>query len=72
MTEKQLIDEAFYVEEARSGLWKSFYPDGKEIIAGLQQEHVIHMTRWRLKCIQEGTWDEKARVVNDGFVGGKL
>ncbi|UNH61286.1 hypothetical protein SSZBM1_169 [Synechococcus phage S-SZBM1] len=73
MTEnKELIDDAFYVGQARSGLWKSFDLDHKEMIAALTKEHVISCTRWRLKCIQDGTWNDKARVVNDGFVGGKL
>jgi len=30
------------------------------------------MTRWHLKCEQEGTLDQYTRVVNNGVVGGKL
>ena len=30
------------------------------------------MTRWHLKCEQEGTLDQYTRVVNSGVVGGKL
>jgi len=73
MTEtKELIDDNFYVAQAKSGLWKSFDMSQKEMISALTKEHVIQMTRWRLKCIQDGTWDSKSRIVNDGFVGGKL
>ena len=30
------------------------------------------MTRWHLKCIQDGTLEDYSRVVNSGVVGGKL
>ena len=30
------------------------------------------MTRWHLKCIQDGTIEQYTRVVNSGVVGGKL
>ena len=30
------------------------------------------MSRWHLKCIQDGSLDDNTRVVNSGVVGGKL
>ena len=36
------------------------------------EEEVTKVTRWYLKCEQEGTLDLYTRVVNSGIVGGKL
>tara|TARA_Y100000361_G_C10907510_1_gene212242 strand:+ start:253 stop:504 length:252 start_codon:yes stop_codon:yes gene_type:complete len=67
----ELIDDAFYVTETRF-MWKSVLKDGKDFLFGLDRESVLQMSRWHLKCLQEGTLDEYTRVVNDGTVGGKL
>ena len=66
------IDDAFYVEETRF-MWKSVRKDtGNDFLFGLTKEVVITMTRWHLKCEQEGTLDQYTRVIGDAFVGGKL
>jgi|TARA_B100000073_G_scaffold140280_1_gene115470 hypothetical protein len=66
------IDDAFYVEETRF-MWKSVRKDtGNDFLFGLTKESVITMTRWHLKCEQEGTLDQYTRVIGDAFVGGKL
>ena len=66
------IDDAFYVEETRF-MWKSVRKDtGNDFLFGLTKEDVITMTRWHLKCEQEGTLDQYTRVIGDAFVGGKL
>tara|TARA_Y100000356_G_scaffold65442_1_gene53653 strand:- start:1804 stop:2061 length:258 start_codon:yes stop_codon:yes gene_type:complete len=67
----ELIDDAFYVQETRF-MWKSVLKDGKDFLFGLKKEDVVSMSRWHLKCLQEGTLGEYTRVVNDGKVGGKL
>ena len=67
----ELIDDAFYVTETRF-MWKSVLKDGKDFLFGLDRESVLQMSRWHLKCLQEGTLDDYTRVVNDGVVGGKL
>lgn len=67
--EKQLIDEAFYVEQKKYGLWQSHHPDGKGIITSLTEEEVIRSTRWYLKCLQEGFEETKTY---SSEVGGKL
>ena len=67
----ELIDDAFYVTETRF-MWKSVLKDGKDFLFGLDRESVLQMSRWHLKCLQEGTLEEYTRVVNDGTVGGKL
>ena len=69
MTEKTLIDDAFYVEEKRWGTWQSHYPDGKGIITSLTEEQCIKSTRWYLKALQEGFAETQTY---DSFVGGKL
>ena len=67
----ELIDDAFYVQETRF-MWKSVLKDGKDFLFGMKKEDVISMSRWHLKCLQDGTLEEYTRVVNDGKVGGKL
>ena len=67
----ELIDDAFYVQETRF-MWKSVLKDGKDFLFGLKKEDVVSMSRWHLKCLQDGTLGEYTRVVNDGKVGGKL
>ena len=37
-----------------------------------KRDAVVDMTRWHLKCEQEGTLEQYTRVVNSGVVGGKL
>ena len=71
MTDKKLIDDAFYVTKARF-LWHSYDKDDNGLVSGLTEDICIRMTRFYLKGRQDG-WDEKtSRVVNDGVVGGKL
>lgn len=69
MTEKKLIDECFYVEEKRYGLWDSSDKDGNGLITALTEESCISATRFYLKGRQEG-WPETRTY--EGEVGGKL
>jgi hypothetical protein len=69
MTEKQLIDDAFYVEQKKYGLWDSYDKDGKGIITSLTEEECVRATRWYLKAKQEGFVETQTY---DGVVGGKL
>ena len=66
------IDDAFYVEQTRF-MWKSVRKDtGKDFLFGMTKEIVIDMSRWQLKCEQEGTHEQYSRVVGSAIVGGKL
>ena len=47
-------------------------PYGARFLTGLHEKDVIEMTRWHLKCLQDGTLQDYTRVVNSGVVGGKL
>ena len=68
------IDDAFYIKKTRFGLHTSILkkPLGAHFITGLEYEGVLKVTRWHLKCLQEGTLQNYTRVVNSGVVGGKL
>ena len=69
--EKQLIDDAFYVEKARF-LWHSKDKDGNGLVSAVTEAQCISATRFYLKGKQEGWGEENSRVLNDGVVGGKL
>ena len=68
------IDDAFYIKKTRFGLFTSILRDplGQHFITGSTYEGVLTMSRWHLKCLQDGSLDENTRVVNSGVVGGKL
>lgn len=69
------IDDVFYIKETRFGLYTSVLKEpilGANFITGATYEGVLEVTRWHLKCLQEGTMEDYTRVVNSGVVGGKL
>ena len=68
------IDDAFYIKKTRFGLFTSILRDplGQHFITGATYEGVLTMSRWHLKCLQDGSLDENTRIVNRGVVGGKL
>ena len=67
-------DDAFYIKKTRFGLYTSILknPLGQHFLTGATEDGVLTMSRWHLKCAQEGTLDDYTRVVNSGVVGGKL
>jgi hypothetical protein len=71
--EKQLIDDAFYVEEKRYGLWDSYTPDGKGIVTSLTEEQCIRATRFILQVRQEEANGKKVEAsVHEGTMDYKL
>lgn len=68
----ELIDDCFYVWETRFGLFSTMTKYGRRMSTGLTKDGVVKMTRWTLKCEQEGTLHLYTRVVGEGFVSGKL
>ena len=68
------IDDAFYIKKTRFGLYTSILknPLGAHFLTGGTEEGVLTMSRWHLKCLQDGTLQDNTRVVNSGVVGGKL
>jgi len=67
--EKKLIDDAFYVEQKRYGLWDSTDKDGKGLVTSLTEEQCISATRFILKGRQEGFSTSRTY---EGQVSGKL
>jgi len=72
IAEVDWIDDAFYIEQTRFGLYTSVKKNGDRFLTGLTREAVLNMSRWHLKCEQEGTLHLYTRVVGNAFVGGKL
>ena len=70
--EKKLIDDCFYVEQKRYGLWDSTDKEGKNIVTALTEEECVRATRWYLKAKQEGEFDKPTEKTYDSTVGGKL
>ena len=68
----ELIDECFYVWETRYGLYSTMTKQGRQMMTGATKDGVTIMTRWHLKCEQEGWPEGSVRVVGDGIVSGKL
>tara|TARA_B100000003_G_scaffold206614_1_gene222470 strand:+ start:617 stop:874 length:258 start_codon:yes stop_codon:yes gene_type:complete len=68
----KLIDDVFYVWKTRFGLYSTMTTEGRKMLTGPTEDAVVSMTRWHLKCEQEGWPEGSVRVVNDGIVGGKL
>ena len=67
--EKKLIDDAFYVEQKRYGLWDSTDKDGKGLVTSLTEDQCVSATRYILKGRQEGLSTSRTY---EGEVGGKL
>ena len=66
------IDDCFRVYKTRFGLYSTVTKEGREMLTGITEESVVNMTRWHLKCEQDGTLEKYTRVVGDAIVGGKL
>ncbi len=59
-------DDIFVVRKTRFGLFKSTTVQGREMLTGASEENVVIMTRWHLKCEQEGWPEGSVRVVGTG------
>lgn len=68
------IDDAFYIKKTNFGLHTSVLknPLGANFLTSLNYDSVLKITRWHLKCLQEGTLEKYSYVVNSGIVSGKL
>ena len=51
----ELIDDVFYVWKTRFSLYTTMTKQGRKMLTGATKDGVIGMTRWHLKCEQEGT-----------------
>ena len=68
------IDDAFCIKKTRFGLYTSILrePIGQHFISGLTEDGVKIMSRWHLKCLQDGNLEDYTTVINNGIVSGKL
>lgn len=67
-----VYDDSFVVRKSAMGLYNSFTVKGVPKLCAATEEVCVDMTRWHLKCEQEGWPEESTRKLNDGVVGGKL
>jgi hypothetical protein len=68
----ELIDDVFYVWKSRFGLYSTMTKQGRKMMSGATKDGVVVMTRWHLKCEQDGTLDQYTTVVGPAIVSGKL
>lgn len=71
MEEKNLYDDAFYVEKKKWGTYQSFDKDGTPLITSLGEEECVRSTRYWLQLKQENRLNE-VETTYEGTVGGKL
>jgi hypothetical protein len=70
MNEKKLIDDCFYIQQKKYGLWYSTDKEGKGLITSLTEEQCVSATRAYCKWVQEGFPEPQS--IHSGEVGGKL
>ena len=54
----ELIDDVFYVWTTRFNLYTTMTKQGRKMLTGATRDGVITMTRWHLKCEQDGTLEQ--------------
>ena len=72
IAEVDWIDDAFYIKETRYGLFISIKKNGDSFLTDATYDSVLEVSRWHLKCEQDGTLEKYTRVVGDAFVSCKL
>lgn len=65
----ELIDDCFYIQEKKYGLWDSTDLEGNGLVTSLTKDQCIAATRFYLKGRQEGFPESQTY---EGQVGGKL
>jgi hypothetical protein len=70
MSEKKLIDDCFYIQQKKYGLWYSTDLEENGLVTSLTEEQCVSATRFYLKGRQEGF--PEPEKVHEGVVGGKL
>ena len=75
--EKNIPEDVVWIDdvkETRFGLYTSILkePLGQHFLTGGTKDGVTNVSRWHLKCLQDGTLQNYSFVVNSGVVSGKL
>ncbi len=72
LPDEKLIDDVFVIRETRYGLFTSTTKEGRAVLTGADRDNVEIMTRWHLKCEQEGWPEGSVSVGKSASVGVKL
>ncbi len=72
LPDEKLIDDVFVIRETRYGLFTSTTKEGRAVLTGANRDNVEIMTRWHLKCEQEGWPEGSVSVGKSVSVGVKL
>ncbi len=72
LPDEKLIDDVFVIRETRYGLFTSTTKEGRAVLTGANRDNVEIMTRWHLKCEQEGWPEGSVSVGKSSSVGVKL
>ena len=72
MSEKKLIDDCFYIEQKKYGLWDSTDLEGKGLVTSLTEDQCISATRFYLKFRQENQFESKNVEENVGKYSGTM
>ena len=72
LPDEKLIDDVFVIRETRYGLFTSTTKEGRTMLTGADRDNVEIMTRWHLKCEQEGWPEGSVSVGKSSSVGVKL
>jgi len=72
LPDEKLIDDVFVIRETRYGLFTSTTKEGRAVLTGADRDNVEIMTRWHLKCEQEGWPEGSVSVGKSSSVGVKL
>ena len=72
MEERKLIDDCFYIEHKKYGLWYSTDKDGKGLITSLTEEQCVAATRFYLKFRQENQFESQNNEENVSKYSGSV
>ncbi len=72
LPDEKIIDDVFVIRETRYGLFTSTTKNGRAMLTGADRDNVEMMTRWHLKCEQEGWPEGSVSKARSATVSGKL
>ena len=70
--EKKLIDDCFYIEQKKYGLWYSYDKNENGLITSLTEEQCISATRFYLKFRQENQLESQNNEENVSKYSGSV
>jgi len=70
--EKKLIDDCFYIQEKKYGLWDSTDLEGNGLVTSLTEDQCIAATRFYLKFKQENKFESNDNEENVSRYSGTM